>query len=341
MHSIFPVLVSIFYFLNGILQLKLAFALKHRFSEHNLSTSIATVLLWIFASISYPYLIQKAEGSLPNYEFHSFFWIVIFTPFCIFIILFYQYTLLKKKPELREKRQPKNLEIILKNTGDEGDNYSTYVDLKRKLLHLVPAVLIIVLYFLGIRIMNVNLSYYLIITVGYLGIYVFAMLDLVRFSWLTGSTRYYELLPNNVLELMTSAMKPKELIEFIKSSALILAMIPVFFFDFGIFVATALIATIGDGCASIFGKTFGKKKFPRNSPKTVIGYIAGFLGSLCLALTSILIFQPEYVMEKTVFLSFTAAILFFLVDISNARIDDNILNSIVIGIITGLFSILL
>jgi hypothetical protein len=229
MYSIFSVFVSIFYLINGLIQLKVSILLKQKFPEHNFSTSFATVLLWIFAAISYPFLISKAEGSLFNYTFHSFFWIVIFTPFCVFLILFYQFIILKRKPELREKRQPENLEKALENTGNEGDTYNAFVDLKRKLLHLVPAMLIIVLYYLGIYIQNVALSYYLIITVGYLGIFVFAMLDLIRFSWLFGSTRYYELLPNNVLGLLTSAMKPKELVEFIKSAALVLAMIPSYF----------------------------------------------------------------------------------------------------------------
>lgn len=341
MQSTYPIFVSVFYLFNGIVQLLIAVKLHRRFKEHSFATSISTVILWIFAAIAYPFLILKAEGSMENHTLHSFFWIVVFTPFAIFCILFYQFILLSKKPELRDSRKPENLEKKLAAHGNEGQSYDFYVDLKRKVLHLIPALLIIGLYYLGIMIKDTSMSFYLIITVGYAGIFAFAMLDLLRFSWLFGTTKYYELLPSKIFNTLTETMKPRELVEFIKSAAMILAMIPILFFDFGVFVSTALISTVGDGCASVFGKAWGKKNWPKNSPKTIVGYIAGILASCSLTLFSLLVFQPDYSSIKIILLCIASGVLFFIVDISNSKIDDNILNSIVIGFILGLLSIML
>jgi dolichol kinase len=339
--SIYPIFVSIFYIFNGIIQLLISLKLHKKFKEHSFATSISTVILWFFAAIAYPFLILKANGSIENYTFHSFFWIVLFTPFVIFCILFYQFLLLKRKPELRETRKPENLERKLASQGNVGDSYDFYVDLKRKVLHLIPALLIIGLYYFGIWIKNIPMSFYLIITVGYAGIFAFAMLDLLRFSWLFGTTKYYELLPSKIFTTLTETMKPRELVEFIKSAAMILAMIPILFFDFGIFVSTALISTIGDGCASVFGKAWGKKNWPKNSPKTIVGYISGILASCSLSLFSLLVFQPGYSSIKIILLCIASGVIFFIVDVSNSRIDDNILNSIVIGFSLGFLSIIL
>ncbi len=341
MLNLYPILVSIFYILNGFVQLSIAIKLHKRFKEHSFSTSISTFILWIFAAIAYPFLILKADGAIDDYSFHSFFWIAIFTPFAIFCILFYQFILLKKKPELRETRKPESLEMKLASQGNEGHAYDFFVDLKRKVLHLIPALLIIGLYYFGILIKDVSMSFYLIITVGYAGIFAFAMLDLLRFSWLFGTTKYYELLPTKIFNTLTETMKPRELVEFIKSAAMILAMIPILFFDFGVFVSTALISTVGDGCASVFGKAWGKKNWPKRSPKTIVGYIAGILASCSLTFLSLLLFQPEYSPIKIILLCFVSGVLFFLVDVSNSKIDDNILNSIVVGFALGIFSIFL
>ena len=340
MFTVFLITVVIFYLFNGFIQLTLAIQLHKRFKEHSFATSISTVLLWIFAALAYPVLLDRANSAVENVDIHSCFWIVFFTPFAIFFILFYQFLLLRRKPELRLLRKPENLEARLKSQGNEGKEYDFYVDLKRKVLHLIPALLIIGLYFLGIMIKDVSMSYYLIITVGYSGIFAFAMLDLLRFSWLFGTTKYYELLPNKIFETLTATMKPKELVEFIKSAVMILAMVPILFFDFGIFVSTALISTVGDGCASVFGITWGTRNWPTTSPKTIVGYIAGAVSSSSLALISLLIFSAYYSAEKIILLSIISGVLFFMVDFSNSKIDDNILNSIVIGSILGFLSVL-
>lgn len=339
--DVFSLAVVVLYILNGLTQLLLAVKLHRRFIEHSFATSISTVILWFFAAFAYPFLLSKAEGALSDVSFNAFLWIVIITPLLIFAILFYQFIILRKKPELRLERQPENLKDRLKNKADGGSEYDFGVDLKRKLFHLVPALLIIGLYHLGIIIKDVQMSYHLMITVGYSGIFVFAVLDLIRFSWLFGTTKYYELLPSKIFSILTQTMKPKELVEFIKACALILAMVPILFFDFGVFASTALIATVGDGCASIFGKLWGRKQWPKNSPKTVVGYIAGILASFGITLTCLLVYQPDYSLMKVFTLAISAGFFFFMVDLSNSKIDDNILNSIVVGSVLGFLSIIL
>ena len=110
---------------------------------------------------------------------------------------------------------------------------------------------------------------FLILTAGYSGILVFAALDYVRLSYIFENRNLYHLLPDNVLNLLTKAMKRKELFEFLKPVSMVLALVPAFFLPFGIFCAIALIATIGDGAASLIGESFGKHHFPKkHAPAT-------------------------------------------------------------------------
>ena len=108
-----------------------------------------------------------------------------------------------------------------------------------------------------------------------------------------------------------------------------------FFFPFGIFTASALIATIGDAAASIVGLKYGKHNFPKNSGKTIEGYVSGFIASLGVSFLSLWVFEPNLEMIKILILSFSGAVVYLIIDIISPKIDDNILNPICCAITIG------
>ncbi|HEY0088676.1 MAG TPA: hypothetical protein VGB37_07520, partial [Candidatus Lokiarchaeia archaeon] len=220
------------------------------------------------------------------------------------------------------------------------------VDIYRKLLHLVPAAVIIALWVFSIYIWEgiwhadtiwgisgVNFGKFLIITAGFSGILLFAALDYIRLSYVFEKHNIFHLLPDNVLNLLGKSLKEKELYEFTKPAAMVLAFVPIFFFPFGIFAAAALIATLGDSAASLVGIKFGTRHFPKNSEKTIIGYVAGFLGSFGISILSLWIFENDLVLMKLMLISLGGATTFFIIDFLNLRIDDDILNPLCCGIV--------
>ncbi|MFX1317452.1 MAG: phosphatidate cytidylyltransferase, partial [Promethearchaeota archaeon] len=95
--------------------------------------------------------------------------------------------------------------------------------------------------------------------------------------------------------------------------------------------AAMLIATIGDGIASIFGMKFGKHNFPKDSPKTIEGYIAGFIGSFGIAILAIWLFESNMATIKLMIIALGGAIAFLLIDLMNLKVNDNILNPVLCG----------
>ncbi|MHA1731420.1 MAG: phosphatidate cytidylyltransferase [Promethearchaeota archaeon] len=344
--------VSVFFVLNGFLQLRYATVLRKKFPDHNFNNSVATFLLWVFAALAYPFIYLEASPRVRWFQALSNYIICGLTPLLIFLIVYYQHRVLKRAPELRAERTIDRFLDKLGTEGDEGQKYSIRTDLKRKMLHFVPAFLIVALWVFANQVWaswwhaddywgvsGKDFAYFLILTVGYSGIFVFAALDYVRLSYVMNDRwNVYHLLPNNVLDLLCKAMKRKELREFIKTVPLILAMIPSLFLPFGIFASVALAATIADGAASIFGKAFGKRTFPKNSPKTVAGYVAGGLTDFWLTVLLCTTFE-NFLPYQTLLLALTSATAFVFVDMVTPRpinLDDNILNPLLCGLVMGL-----
>jgi len=348
----FIFIVVIFYYINGFIHLFYAIKLKKRFYQyHNLYSSVFIFILWIIAGSLYPIIYTTDNTAIRFFQALSMFFICIFTPGLIFLILYYQHLIVKKDPELKERRNFEN--FLIKHRLNENKNQNTKfkVDIYRKSLHLVPAAVIIALWIFSIciwegiwhadkiwGISGVNFGKFLIITAGFSGILLFAALDYVRLSYVF-ENNIFHLLPDKVLNLLGKSLKEKELYEFTKPAAMVLAFVPIFFFPFGIFAAAALIATLGDSAASLVGIKFGTRHFPKNSEKTIIGYVAGFLGSFGISILSLWIFENDLVLMKLILIALGAATTFFTIDFLNIRIDDDILNPLCCGIVMFLLYI--
>ncbi len=361
-YNIVTLPVTLLFIANAGMWLYYGLRLRKEYETSNFANTICTVILWVVAGICYPFFYLNATPQVEFLQILASIIIVGFIPLLLFLILYYQKRLVARNSELKEARTIDNFlkKYGLKKstfgkkecTGTElnTQEYSPKVDLKRKMLHFVPAIAIVGMWFFATRIWAMawgsdviwqvsgeDFGYFLILTVGYGGIFVFAVLEYVRFSYLFPKINMYHLLPNNVLHLLCGAMKPREFTEFIKPVPLILALVPGFFLPFGVFACIALGATLGDGAASIVGKRYGQKHWPKNSPKTVAGFIAGFattflISSACLALFG------NYAVPELLLLAIVNAGIFLAIDIWNPPVDDNILNPLLCG--TGLTIVL-
>ncbi len=324
--------------------------LRKEYETSNFANTVCTVGLWIVAGLCYPFFYQNATPQVEFLQILSSIIIVGFTPGLLILILYYQKRVVARKPILKEAR---TIDNFLKKyglrratfgkkdpTGMEPikQDYTLKVDLKRKLLHFVPAIAIVGMWtfatmiWAGLwgqnlvwQISGEDFGYFLILTIGYAGIFIFAVLEYVRFSYLFPKRNVFHLLPTNVLHLLCGAMKPREFSEFIKPVPLVLAFVPGFFLPFGVFASIALGATLGDGAASVFGKRFGKKHWPKDSPKTVAGFIAGFITTFVISCGCLALFG-SYILPNILLLAAVNAGIFLLIDIWNPPIDDNILN---------------
>jgi len=354
--------VTLLCFANAGTWLCYGLRLRKEYATNNFANTLCTVALWVVAGLCYPFFYLKATPQVQVFQLIASFFIVGFTPFLLFLILFYQKRIVARNPALKETRTIDNFlknygldQAIFNRTtgekmGSDYDHYSTKVDLKRKLLHFVPALAIVGMWVFATRIWagmwgfnaiwqisGEDFGYFLILTTGYAGIFVFAVLEYVRFSYLFLKRNIFDLLPNNVLHLLCNAMKPREFAEFIKPVPLVLALVPGLFLPFSVFACMALGATLGDGAASVVGKTLGKRHWPKSSPKTVEGFIAGFTATFLIS-CACLTFLGNYLFSEILLIASVNASIFLAIDIWNPPVDDNILNPLFCG--TGVAIIL-
>ena len=349
--------VTILFIIVGSGLLYYAIKLKKKFTvEHNLMNSILTFLLWITAGLVYPFFFSTNNSNIRFFQTLSTLFICIFTPGIIFLILYYQYQyVVKVNPNIKSSR---NLEAFLKNYNNRRElrdqkTIDISTDLHRKALHLFPAGVIILLWIFANYIWDgvwnaddlwgitgVDYGTFLILTTGYSGILVFGALDYIRLSFVFENRNLYHLLPDNVSKILGKTMKRNEIYEYTRPVVIALSFIPIFFLPFGIFCAAILIATIGDGAASIFGLKFGKKNFPKSSKKTIIGYIAGFIASFGVSVFALWLFESELLLIKIMLISISGALLFFFIDLINLKVDDNILNPIFCGLLMWIIYII-
>lgn len=346
--------VTFLFIFSGLGLFYYAIKLNQRFpQEHNFVNCIMTFFLWVIAGLIYPFYLSMANPHFKLFQILSILNICIFTPCLVFLILFYQHrVVLRNNPDIKIRRDFKNFlkKFDMREEDPSEQNYNKIkTDLHRKALHLFPAGLIIVLWIFAVyiwdglwnadevwQISGVEFGRFLILTAGYSGILLFGALDYIRLSFVFENHNLFYLIPDNVLTLLGKTMKRNENYNYIKPIILALPFAIIFIFPFSIFAAASLIATLGDGAASVFGFRFGKIHFPKSSEKTIVGYIAGFLASFCIGFLSFWIFESLLNSFEILLISLSGAIVFLIIDFSNLKIDDNILNPLLCALIMGL-----
>ena len=202
-----------------------AIKLKKKFpKEHIFVNSFIVSVLWIISGVLYPFFYPRDNEYVRFHQSFSMNIICIFGPLLVFLILLYQSkVVLKDKPELRENRTiTKFLEKydLLNVNQINNKSYSLRTDFHRKIFHLLPGLFIIILRIFAINIWdglwNADQIYgitgseyamFLILTIGYTGVILFAALDFIRLSFIFEKSNIYGLLPDCFSNLLVKTLK--------------------------------------------------------------------------------------------------------------------------------------
>ncbi|MHA1729835.1 MAG: hypothetical protein ACTSWY_14060 [Promethearchaeota archaeon] len=254
-----------------------------------------------------------------------------------------EYLRCKKDPKLiderswqkyTEKRITALKNLDLNNSGRKLSGISSS-DISRKILHMIPPIVILV--FLGLsNILNeagllaqwnidvIGFAYWLIMTIGMAFVLMFATGDLCRLT-----DKYY-LLPNWAQNWYGSGLNMNEWDTFMGTIPIVLSLVPFFFTELPIFISVVLITTLADASAALIGKGFGKHKLSMNTDKSVEGHIAGGITSFLIVLIVMNLFGIGLI--KSTIMAIVATLLFLIVDRFATKISDNILNPLVCGL---------
>ncbi len=323
----------------GYFILTLVYIIKNRkvkIENHLFMNELLIALLFLLAGILFPFMYGFHSPNL-NQNSLNYLWIFTSVFFLVemsvwTLTLIYNAVISKKNPKfMAERDYSKFCEEFNKNWQDNLKS-----ELGRKILHLFTCFVIFFFWALGtilndlgvlsqLGLDNYSFSYWLIITVGLGFVIMFQVADLARLN------KFY-MLPNWAKRWYQD-MKQSELYTFIASTPLVLSFIPFIFAPFPILASVALITTGADAVACLIGKKYGKHSLKTNSKKTVEGFIAGGLSTFIIVFLISIIYIPwlPVRIEKIIFMSLVATILFLLVDAFAKNISDNILNPLLTG----------
>ena len=177
--------ITIFFIVLGFCQLYFAIKLKKMFQkDHSFINSFIIVVLWIVSGILYPFFYPRDNEFIRFHQSFSMSIICLFAPLLVFLVLLYQYkVVLKDKPELKENRTIDNFlkKYNLMNVNQiNNKSYSLRTDIRRKVFHLLPGLVIIILRIFAIDVWDglwnadevygitgYEFAMFLILTIGY------------------------------------------------------------------------------------------------------------------------------------------------------------------------------
>lgn len=307
----------------------------HPDKEHHLRNEVLVAMLFALAGLLYPFMFlptgidyatQDQLFGLTNY--------FIVTEMLVWAAFITKGALeTRNNPVLKESRNWENF----KEEFRANYKYDFMKDVKRKALHLLPVAVILFFWTLGVILANSGtlaqmsltqpaFSYWLIVTVGYGFVLMFATADLCRLS---GRAHW---LPLWAITWFTKSMKTDELETFVSSSPLVLSFVPFVFTPFPVFASVALITSLGDAAASLVGKKFGKHRFPRTSKKTIEGYLAGGFSTFLLVVLAGGLYPVVGITWITIIaMAVFATFVFLSIDVFANHVSDNILNPLLCG----------
>jgi CDP-diglyceride synthetase len=214
-------------------------------------------------------------------------------------------------------------------------------DISRKLLHILLMGIVIGFYVFG-RANEATLNaswgsywsfckfWYVLIGVAFCN--MFTLADLVK-------TNKIYWIPGWANKWFSTSLTPRELYSYITSIPYILSLALFMAAPIQVLFVATVVSAVGDGAASIFGKAFGKHKFPAylDKKKSFEGLLAGITASFLSTILIMLIFPVTGQSNLLVLaIGLSSGVLFAMIDMFARKIADNILNVILPGFATWL-----
>ncbi len=249
----------------------------------------------------------------------------------------------RKNPARKEERSYQRL--MEKSAGFAMD---TKRDSLRKLLHLIPVAVVLLIYFASL-VLEPSLpagltargfAYFAIVTIGYAFVAMFMLAETLR---LINYNKLFWLAPDWAHKWFASSLKESEKQAMISSIPVVLCLMPFLFGPFTVFVTVALVESLADAMASIIGKRFGKHKIKACPHKSWEGLFGGGITAFLMTLLGFVLAPWWSVVSwpQVLMLATGNALVFAAIDVFSKRIMDNILNPLLIGAFMILFLALL
>jgi dolichol kinase len=337
--------VSAMYFAFGVCSLIIAVQHYKRPELHEYSINdFMMACIYFFCCIVFPFMYITADVSQEWAELFFLLADVVLYGFAIFLFgfIFREVIRARRNPALKDERSYHRL--MEKAAGFKMDNKR---DASRKILHVIPVAVIILLYFISealapvlpIGMTSKGLAFFGIVTIGFAFATMFMLAETLR---LINDNKLFCFAPDWAQRWFSSSLKPSESQAIISSIPAILCLMPFLFGPFTIFLTVALVESLADAMASVIGKRFGKHKIPACPHKSFEGMIAGGLTAFCMTLLGfVLVPWLAVTWPQVLLLAAGTAAIFMLIDVFSKKIMDNILNPLVCGAFMIVFLALL
>ncbi|MHA1698226.1 MAG: hypothetical protein ACTSWN_05240 [Promethearchaeota archaeon] len=290
---------------------------------------------YLVSAILTPFLLQQTDATPSGQEFLFLIGTCWFAGLLttLFTIVSRNHLICKKAPHLKQERKYEDFLKKIKFCANEKKR-----DFSRKALHFIMPPSSILVYF----IVHVFDSYFISrgmwqeFGVHYLSIgrginilifwsfsYMITLQDIFRL-------KYFHCLPGWGKTWLSSSMREKEYWTFVASSAFLLGHIPFLLAPFTVFYTISTVASIADAASSLVGLRLGKHKIPWLKRKTIEGVIGGSLAAFICAFIVYLTFNGAQLTTALIF-STSVLIMYGLIDAINEKLNDNFLNTFVLG----------
>ncbi len=346
MVSLVALPVSVMYFAFGMFSSIIAVQhyKKPELKEYAINDFLMACI-YFFCCIVFPFMYTNTNISQ---EWEDMFYLladVVLYGFLGFLMcyIFREILRAKKNPALKEERSYQRL--MEKNAGFAMDNKR---DALRKLLHLIPVAVVLLIHFASLLIAPSlptgitpkGFAYFAIVTIGYAFVAMFMLAETLR---LINYNKLFWLTPDWAHKWFASSLKESESQAMISSIPVVLCLMPFLFGPFTVFVTVALVESLADAMASLIGKRFGKHKIPACPRKSWEGLAAGSIVAFAMTLLgfSLAPWWDTVSWSHVLMLATGNALVFAAIDVFSKRIMDNILNPLLIGAFMILFLALL
>ena len=251
-------------------------------------------------------------------------------------------------------RTIRNLELLKEQNNYESfcenflKEYKEKSKIKRKITHILPGAVvglcIMIFYFFFRSVLGdewINYALFVIVIIGVDFALTFITEDLIRLF-------DFSYMPPNAIKMCNAGLYPDELDTFSSTSVMVFAFGPFIFCCFPILFIVILITSVADAMATIFsllftGEKHKKHHFPKNTDKSIEGYLGGFIFTFLSTLVAIIfsnsVSLSDWSIEIMVFLALILSIVFVLIDImtSKIKLQDNYLNPLIVGFVLSNF----
>lgn len=260
----------------------------------------------------------------------------------LLIIVARNHFICKKRPEQKERLSYEQFLASLPK-GDEKRR-----DNSRKILHCVISVSPIIVYAICINSDVYFKSIGIMQEYGVTGIvagrgvnlliywgfsYMATMEDLARLN-------AFHLIPGWGRRWLRTSIEAKEHRTFTAAVPFLIGHVPLLLAPIPAFLSTSFVASIGDAAGSVFGKRYGVHKLPGGTKKSWEGLVAGMIVSFAAVLLVNLAFDPAGWIQATCMATAIAGVA-GLFDAKVTSIDDNYMNTFVLGTIAWVLYIML